>query len=210
MTGRPMTRRGPAAWSAGLALGLLLALSGLPVPQARAATPPTDAVAPEVPPALAIQLLVYFNRVAAEGRPAAECDSVLAMPRAVRRTPAVAAAALRALFAGPTEAEQAAGWRSPFSAATAGLLRNVRLVQGTAYVDLNDHPALWARASATCGAAELLVAIERTLRQFPSVRRVVVAIEGDPRRFYGAIGLACDMSNDHCSRRPFQPATARP
>jgi hypothetical protein len=166
-------------------------------------------MAPAVPPALATRFVVYFNRLAVAGEPAAECDSVRAVPRSVPRTPAVAGAALRALFAGPSAPEQAAGWRSPFSAATAGLLRSVRLVQGTAYVDLADHPTLWARAGASCSAAELLVAIERTLRQFPSVRRVVIAVEGDPRRFYDAIGLRCDASNDHCSPRPFQAPGAR-
>lgn len=194
------------AWApapAGAAVSAPAATPG-PAPEAGAA-----ASSPAVPPAPATRFVVYFNRLAVAGEPAAECDSVRPVPRSVPRTPAVAAAALRALFAGPSAAEQAAGWRSPFSAATADLLRSVRLVQGTAYVDLTDHPTLWAQAGASCSAAEVLVAIERTLRQFPSVRRVVIAVEGDPRRFYDAIGLRCDASNDHCSPRPFQAPAAR-
>lgn len=178
------------------------AASGAAGPAAAA----TAAMAPGTP---AMRLFVFFNRVAAEGQPAAECDSVRAVARSLPRTPAVASAALRALFAGPSDAERAAGWRSPFSARTADLLHGVRLVQGTAYVDLALHPGLMAAASSSCGAAELLVAIERTLRQFPSVRRVIVAIDGEPRRFYDAIGLRCDASNDHCDPRPFQAPAVR-
>ena len=42
------------------------------------------------------------------------------------------------LFAGPTALERAAGDRSPFSAATAGLLKRMLITDGTAYVDLHD------------------------------------------------------------------------
>lgn len=200
---------GTASGSVPASAAALTASAPLPgAPAAVAGPAPADGAASSAAPPL--RLLVYFNRVAVEGQPAAECDSVRPLPRAVARTPAVAGAALRALFTGPTAAERAEGWRSPFSASTADLLRSVRLVQGTAYVDLAERPELLAAASSTCGAAELLVAIERTLRQFPSVRRVVVAIEGEPRKFYDAIGLRCDASNDHCNPRPFQGPPARP
>lgn len=152
---------------------------------------------------------VFFGRIAADVQPAAECGQVLAVPRSVPRTPAVAAAALRQLFAGPSEAERAAGWRSPFSAATADLLRGVRIAGGTAYVNLADRREALAVASSSCGGAELQAAIGHTLRQFPAVRRVIVAIDGEPRRFYEWLGVPCDAANGHCSARPFQAAAGR-
>jgi spore germination protein GerM len=151
----------------------------------------------------ATTLRVYFNNERLAARPD-DCTDVFEVRRDVPRTEAVATAALNQLFAGPTDAERAAGYRSPFSAATAGLLKRVRIEHGTAYVDLNDERAQLGGASSSCGAAEFNTAIERTLRQFSTVRRVILAIEGEPRRFYEWMGLDCDLTNDRCDPAPFR------
>ena len=149
-------------------------------------------------------LRVYFNNAQRSGGDAG-CAIVFELPRQVARTDGVAAAALRQLFAGPTEAERAAGYHSPFSAATAGLLKRIRIEHGTAYVDLNDLRAELAGATSSCGAAEFHTQVERTLRQFPTVRRVILAIDGEPRRFYEWVGQGCDLRTDHCDAAPFRP-----
>lgn len=152
-------------------------------------------------------LRVYFNhaqRAATEMRTEADCAIVFERPRQVPKTEAVAAAALRQLFAGPSAAEAADGYRSPFSAASAGLLRRVRIEHGTAYVDLNDPRELLGGATSSCGAAEFQTQVERTLRQFPTVRRVILAIDGEPRRFYEWMGQDCDLSNDQCDAGPLR------
>ena len=153
-------------------------------------------------------LRVYFNhaqRAAAEGSAGvSDCATVFALPRELPRTAAVATAALRQLFAGPTEAERAAGYRSPFSAATADLLKRVHIEHGTAYVDLNDPRERLPGVTSSCGAAEFHTQIERTLRQFATVRRIVLAIDGEPRRFYEWMGQDCDLTNDRCDAAPFR------
>jgi spore germination protein GerM len=149
------------------------------------------------------ELRVYFNHAQRAGT-VDDCAIVFPVARQVPRTDGVAAAALRQLFAGPTEAERAQGYRSPFSAATAGLLKRVRIEHGTAYVDLNDLRAQLPGASSSCGAAEFGMQVERTLRQFPTVRRVILAIDGEPRRFYEWMGQDCDLRNDHCDAAPFR------
>jgi spore germination protein GerM len=152
-------------------------------------------------------LRVYFNnaqRAATEAHSEADCAIVFERPRQVPKTEGVATAALRQLFAGPTESERAAGYRSPFSAATAGLLRRVHIEHGTAYLDLSDLRAQLAGATSSCGAAEFQMQVERTLRQFPTVRRVILAIDGEPRAFYAWMGQDCDSSNDHCDAAPFR------
>lgn len=161
------------------------------------------AAAPASAQPQATVLRVYFNhqRLAAV---ADDCAIVFERMRKVPKTEAVAAAALRQLFAGPTEAERAAGYRSPFSAATAGLLKRVFIEHGTAYVDLHDPRALLPGATSSCGAAEFGTQIERTLRQFPTVRRVILAIDGDPRSFYDWMGQDCDLRNDHCDAAPLR------
>lgn len=148
-------------------------------------------------------LRVYFNNERLAATPT-DCAVVFDVYRQVPKTEAVAAAALRELFAGPTESERAAGYRSPFSAATAGLLKRVFIVRGTAYVDLNDPRELLPGATSSCGAAEFNTQIERTLRQFPTVQRVIVAIDGDPRRFHEWMGQGCGPADDRCDPAPFQ------
>jgi spore germination protein GerM len=146
---------------------------------------------------------VYFNNDRLAAR-ADDCATVFAVARQLPKTAGVATAALNQLVAGPTEAERAAGYRSPFSAATAGLLRGVHVEHGTAYVNLNDPRPLLTGATSSCGAAELRTQLERTLRQFPTVRRVIFAIDGEPRAFYEWMGESCDLSNDRCDAAPFR------
>ena len=148
-------------------------------------------------------LRVYFNN-AQLAATTNDCAMVFEVRREVPQTLGVAAAALRQLFAGPSAAERAAGYRSPFSPATAGLLRNVFVTDGTAYVDLNDPRTLLPGATSSCGAAEFNTAIERTVLQFPTVSRVILAIEGDPKVFYEWMGRDCDQTNDQCSSAPFR------
>lgn len=155
-----------------------------------------------------MHLLVYFSNPRLAADPA-DCSAVVALDRQVPRTGAVATAALQHLFAGPTAAEKAMGYRSPFSDATAGLLKSVRVLGGTAYVDLHDLRGELAGATSSCGAAELQSQVQRTLRQFPSVKRVIFAIEGQPRSFYEWMNEECGPANDRCNARPFTPQPKR-
>ncbi|MBS0402237.1 MAG: GerMN domain-containing protein [Proteobacteria bacterium] len=191
--------------SYGQALAAATLIAAAPAP-AQTTAPPASApiaAAPASARPQATVLRVYFNhqRLAAV---ADDCAIVFERLREVPKTEAVAAAALRQLFAGPTEAERAAGYRSPFSAATAGLLKRVFIEHGTAYVDLHDPRALLPGVTSSCGAAEFGTQIERTLRQFPTVRRVILAIDGDPRSFYDWMGQDCDLRNDHCDASPLR------
>jgi len=69
---------------------------------------------------------------------------VVARDRTVPRSVKVATAALGQLLAGPTAAESRAGYWSFFSSDTAGMLRSVRVAEGTGYADFRDfqpdHP----------------------------------------------------------------------
>jgi spore germination protein GerM len=149
------------------------------------------------------ELRVYFNN-AQRASSGADCAIVFPLPRQMPKTEGVAAAALRQLFAGPSEAERAAGYRSPFSAASAHLLKRVFIEHGTAYVDLHDPRSLLPGVTSSCGAAEFVAQVERTLRQFPTVRRVLLAIDGEPRDFYAWMGQDCDLTNDHCDAAPYR------
>ena len=153
-------------------------------------------------------LLVYFSNARLAADPA-DCTAAFALDRHVPRTGAVATAALQQLFAGPTPAEQAMGYRSPFGAATAGLLKSVRVSDGTAYVDLHDLRSALAGATSSCGAAEFQSQVQRTLRQFPSIKRVLFAIEGQPRTFHEWMNEDCGPANGHCDPRPFAATNSK-
>lgn len=191
--------------SCGQALAAAILVAAAPASAQITVSPASAQIAAVQAPAQpqATVLRVYFNNERLAAAPD-DCATVFALRREVPKTEAVAAAALRQLFAGPTEAERAAGYRSPFSTSTAGLLKRVFIEHGTAYVDLHDPRALLPGVTSSCGAAEFGTQIERTLRRFPTVRRVILAIDGDPRSFYDWMGQDCDLRNDHCDAAPLR------
>jgi spore germination protein GerM len=149
------------------------------------------------------RLLVYFSNDRLAGD-VTDCTAVFSVERVVPKTTAVASAALRELFGGPVPAEREAGYRSFFSAPTAGLLKDVRVQGNTAYVDLHDMRAVLSGATSSCGAAEFQSQVSHTLLQFPTIRRVIYAIDGEPSIFYEWMNESCGTANDNCDARPFE------
>ncbi|GFJ80937.1 GerMN domain-containing protein [Phytohabitans houttuyneae] len=111
-------------------------------------------------------------------------DTVVAVNRTVPRTTKVATAALTALLAGPTRAEQDSGYWSHFSPATAGMLRSVRIANGAAHADFRDLRKVIPNASSSAGSAALLAELNATLKQFDTVRTTVYSLNGDVAAFY--------------------------
>ena len=134
---------------------------------------------------------------------AMDCRAVFPVERRVPMTQGVAAATLRALFAGPTPAEAATGYRSLFSPASAGLLKSVRIRNGAAYVDMHDLSQGLSGATSSCGAAEFQAQVLRSLQSYPSIERVIYAFEGKPRSFYEWMNESCGSANNYCDPRPF-------
>lgn len=106
-------------------------------------------------------------------------------------------------ISGPSPSEREAGYRSIFSLTTSNLLKELRIRGATAYVDLIDFRQTLPGASSSCGSAEFQSQISHTLHQFPKVKRVIYAINGDPRTFYAWMGEPCDKTNGYCDPRPF-------
>jgi spore germination protein GerM len=147
-------------------------------------------------------LKVYFGKEGL-GQSDAACSEVAALARQVPQTRAVARAALQELFRGPKPEEREAGFRSWFSGSTGAILKDVRIADRTAYVDLHDLRQLIPGATSSCGSAEFFAQVEATLKQFPTVDRVVLAIEGQPRLFYDWMEMECDDSNEYCDASRF-------
>ena len=151
---------------------------------------------------------VYFHNAGLSAN-AESCDRVFPLVRTVPATRGVAQAALNSLFAGPTLTEQEQGYYSPFNDQTREILKNIRIVRQTAYVDLHDIRPILPGTSSSCGSAEFFAEVKATLTQFPLVKRIVFAIEGKPREFYEWIQAECDRSNDYCDSRPFALPTLK-
>ena len=95
------------------------------------------------------QFSVYFNNDDLAGN-TMKCDAVFPVPRPSMSTTYGAAAALEALFTGPTPAERSQGYRSFFSVRTAGLLKRLKIKDGVAYIDLHDKRQELTGATSSC------------------------------------------------------------
>ena len=128
---------------------------------------------------------VYF----AHGPQQQSCTNVRARKRTVA-APGVLRGAMAALLRGPTRAERRAGYGGWFSSRTAGRLRGVRISAGVARIDFRDLRRIIPNASTSCGSALLLAQLNRTARQFPTVRRAVYSFDGNVRAFYAWLQLS--------------------
>jgi spore germination protein GerM len=119
----------------------------------------------------------------AQGNMGNRCDRVVAVKRSVQK-PGLLAGAMRALLAGPTVAEKNAGYHSWFSVKTKGMLRSVRVARGIAYVDFQNFSHVIPNASTSCGSGLLLAQLNRTARQFVTVKQAIFSFDGSRDAFY--------------------------
>jgi len=102
------------------------------------------------------------------------------------------AAAVEALLAGPTAAEQGMGLRSWFSSETAGSLNDVTIDgAGSAIVDLSDLSTIISKASTTAGRQQLLAELRATVFQFDEVRELQLQFDGSCSAFWGWLEATC-------------------
>lgn len=149
------------------------------------------------------RLKIWFSNLRLNPDPS-DCRAVYLVERLVPRTVAVATASLNALFAGPTPAEAARGYHSAFSSASAGLLKSIRISRGSAFVDLQDLRTALSTVSSSCGAAEFQAQLTTTMLQFSSVKRLSLAIDGQPQRLHDWLNLSCAPAGAACDALAFQ------
>ncbi|HUR96422.1 MAG TPA: GerMN domain-containing protein [Pyrinomonadaceae bacterium] len=131
------------------------------------------------------------------------CTKVHPTTRTIPKTAAVANAALRELLKGPTaeEAKTFSGFAPP---ETNGILKSVKVKNGAAYV--NFTKALYEQmgnATSSCGGG-FFPMVEATLMQFPTIKNVYYAVEGDTNGFYEWAQVGeCPYSKKICSASNF-------
>lgn len=102
------------------------------------------------------------------------CNNSYPVERRVAKTDAVARAALEELLAGPTLQEENAGY---FTSINQGVnIQKLSIDKGTASVDFNE--TLEAAVGGSCRVAAIRSQITETLKQFSTIKKVVISIDG--------------------------------
>ena len=132
-----------------------------------------------------------------------DCKKVAPVTRTIPKTKAVATAALQELLKGPTpeESKEFSGFKPP---ETDGILKSVKVKNGAAFV--NFTKAVYQQmgnATSSCGGGFFSM-VDATLMQFPTVKKVYYAIEGNTNDFYEWVQVGeCPYSKKICDPRNF-------
>lgn len=114
----------------------------------------------------------YFNNSVLD--PEYSCSKVFPVQRELPKTQTPATAALESLLLGPTNLEKTAGF---FTSINTGVrIQSIAIVGGVAKVDFNEE--LQKGVAGSCRVIAIRAQITETLKQFPTVKDVVISING--------------------------------
>ncbi len=130
----------------------------------------------EIPVSFGVQetmkVQAYFNNNKLD--PQISCNKVFPVEREISKTSATARAALEELLKGPTNKEKSDGF---FTSINPGVkIQSLRIENGTAYVDFDE--TLEQAVGGSCKVSAIRAQITQTLKQFSSVKNVVISING--------------------------------
>lgn len=118
------------------------------------------------------KIKVFFNNNNLD--PEIFCHKVFPTEREIPKTEAVARAALEALLKGPNEVEKSAGY---FTSINPGVkIQKLTIADGTAKVDFDK--TLAQAVGGSCRVSAIRAQITETIKQFPTVKEVIIAIDG--------------------------------
>ncbi len=135
------------------------------------------------------------------------CGRVFPVARRIPKTKAIARVALEELFKDVTAQEKAKDYHSIFSEKSKSILIRLNVKKGAAYVNFRESVKEAANgASSSCGSDAFYAQVEKTLKQFPAVKKIFYAIEGKPEDFYSnwmQVG-ECPKELGSCSGKNFR------
>lgn len=144
------------------------------IPQA---TPATQAAAEkevEKPVGEATIVKVFFNNPKIDPNWDTECSGVFAVERTIPKTDSVATAAINELLKGPTDAEKAKGYMTNLNSGIK--IQKLTIVNSVAKIDFNEQ--LQFQVGGSCKISAIYAQIKQTLKQFLSVKDVIISING--------------------------------
>lgn len=133
-----------------------------------------------------------------------DCTKVAPVTRTIPKTASAATAALSELLKGPTpdEAKDFSGFGPP---ETNGILKSVNVKNRTAYVNFTKLAfEQMGNATTSCGGGFFSM-VEATMMQFPTIKKVVYAVEGNTNDFYEWTQVGeCPHGRLHCAKGNFK------
>lgn len=105
---------------------------------------------------------------------AGECENVLPVERKIAKTQAVGRAALEELLKGPTEEEKDKSYLTSINPGVK--IQSLTISGGTARVDFSA--LLDQNVGGSCRVAAIAAQITETLKQFPTVQKVIISVDG--------------------------------
>ena len=134
-----------------------------------------------------------------------DCNKVYPVTRKIPRTTAIAKAALEEMFKGVTEEEEAKGYGSIPTTESNGLLKSITVKNGAAYINFTKLILeQMGNATTSCGGGQYFGMIEKTLTQFPTIKKVYYAVEGDTNEFYEWVQVGECPYKKHCAKGNFK------
>ena len=132
-----------------------------------------------------------------------DCTAMISSSRVIDHRVDYEMAAMEELFKGVSEAEKIEGYSSIFPDGQDIYLRGIKIENGTAYLNFKDIRNIIPSVSASCGSTAFVSQIEKTLKQFANIKKVIFAIDGSPKTFYDWIQIGCQDENI-CNEKPFK------
>ena len=117
---------------------------------------------------------IFLNDSKYVNEPYFDCSRTARVERQVPKTQAIARAALEALLRGETEEERTMGFVSALP--VGARLNKITIENGVARADFDEQ--LEFQVGGSCSVAAIRAQVVDTLKQFPSVKDVVISING--------------------------------
>lgn len=119
-------------------------------------------------------LKVFFNNPKIDPNWEFECSNVFAVERTIPKTDAIALAAINELLKGPTDDEKAKGFMSNINSGVK--VKNLSIKDSVAKIDFDEQ--LQFQVGGSCKVSAIYAQIKQTLKQFSSVKDVIISING--------------------------------
>lgn len=121
---------------------------------------------------------VFFTTSQTAGQNDFDCKYLEAVSKKVQKSTGVARAALVALLAGPSAEDKSKGFGTAIN--TDVKINSLSIDDGVAKVDFNEQ--LQYQVGGSCRVSTIRTQIEQTLKQFPTVKSVIISVNGDAKQ----------------------------
>ena len=122
-----------------------------------------------------MDVYVFFTTSQTAGQNDFDCKYLEAVTKKVPKSLAVAKAALRALLAGPSTEDKSRGFGTAINSDVK--INSLTIDDGVVKVDFNEQ--LQYQLGGSCRVSTIRAQIERTLKQFPTVKNVIISVNGN-------------------------------